>query len=66
MSGSQPVKVTFMMWGQECQTECESEAEALRWLSLCAGKGWLYAESIIAADGTVLHDGHELRSQVDQ
>lgn len=61
-----PVKVTFMMWGQKCETVCESETEALRWLSVMSGKGWLMAESIIAADGTVLREGDQLVREVDQ
>lgn len=66
MSDSKGVTVTFMMWGQRCQTECVSELEALRWLSVCSGKGWLMAESIVANDGTVLHEGDDLVRRVDQ
>lgn len=62
----QPAKVVFDMWGQRCETVCSSEAEAMKWLSICASKGWLLAIEVIGVDGVVLHAGRDLQEAVDR
>lgn len=60
------VKVYFYMWGQECETICANQEDALKWLATVTPKGWCLPGRITTMEGTVLMKNPELNREVDR